>query len=90
MDDITGKLQRAAEDLKSCFENVLHEDDLHERAKSMTEVQYESLKSLVLGAKGSAILHWLQLSSNSGNPNLGGNNLFFFSKQGIQDLFFGS
>ena len=78
MDDITGKLQAAADDLKSCFENVLHEDDLHQRAKSMTETQYESLRSLVLGGKGSAILHWLQLSWNSENPSLGGINLGFF------------
>ena len=79
MDHTTAKLQTAADDLKKCHENVLHEDDLHERASSMTETQYQSLKDPLVGRAGpkdSAMLFWLKLSWNSADPNLGGNRLF--------------
>ncbi|KAJ7333525.1 NFX1-type zinc finger-containing protein 1 [Desmophyllum pertusum] len=72
MDHITTKLQGAAEDLKKCLENVLHEDDLNNRAPSMTADHYESLKQVLVGSVGhkeNAILHWLQLSINSANDN---------------------
>ena len=75
MDHTTAKLQSAAEDLKRCFENVLHEDDLRQRASSsMTVIHYQSLKEPFdgfFGRKDSAILHWLNLSWNSANPNQG-------------------
>lgn len=78
MDHTTTKLQAAAEDLKKCLENVLHEDDLHNRAPSMTSAHYESLKQVFAGRVGhkeSAMLHWLQLSMNSENPGQGNEEL---------------
>lgn len=78
MDHTTTKLQSAAEDLKKCFESVLHEDALHNRAPSMTEAHYDSLKQVFLGRVGhkeSAMLYWLQLSINSADPGQGGNEL---------------
>ena len=75
MDHTTAKLQSAAEDLKRCFENLLHEDDLRQRASSsMTVMHYQSLKEPFdgfFGRKDSAILQWLNLSWNSANPNQG-------------------
>jgi len=76
MDHTTTKLQGAAEDLKKCLENVLHEDDLHSRARSMTAAHYQSLKQVLAGRVGnkeSAMLHWLQLSMNSEMPGQGNN-----------------
>ena len=78
MDHTTAKLQAAADDLKRCFENLLHEDDLRQRASSMTDALYQSLKEPFIGRVGpkeSVMLHWLQLAWNSGNPNLGGNKM---------------
>lgn len=78
MDHTTTKLQAAAEDLKKCLENVLHEDDLQNRAPSMTSAHYESLKRVFAGRVGhkeSAMLHWLQLSMNSENPGQGNEQL---------------
>ena len=75
MDHTTAKLQNAAEDLKKCHENVLHEDDLHQRSFSMTDAHYQSLKLPLeggIGPRDSAMLYWLQLSLNSSNPNPGG------------------
>lgn len=74
MDHTTTKLQGAAEDLKKCLENVVHEDDLHNRAASMTAAHYGSLKQVFAGRVGhkeSAMLHWLQLSMNSAFPGQG-------------------
>ena len=74
MDHTTTKLQGAAEDLKKCLENVLHEDDLHNRAPSMTAAHYQSLRQVFAGRVGhkeSAMLHWLQLSMNSEIPGQG-------------------
>lgn len=74
MDHTTTRLQAAAEDLKKCLENVLHEDDLHNHAPSMTDAHYQSLKQVLvgrLGHKESAMLHWLQLSMNSAIPGQG-------------------
>ena len=84
MDHTTAKLQSAAEELQRCFENLLHEDDLHQRASSMTTLQYESLKEPfdgLVARKDSAILNWLQLSFSSANPGNRGFALFvrFFS-----------
>ena len=79
MDHTTAKLQSAAEELQRCFENLLHEDDLHQRASSMTTLQYESLKEPfdgLVARKDSAILHWLQLSFSSANPGNRGFALF--------------
>ena len=78
MDHTTSKLQAAAQDLKKCLENVLHEDDLNKRASSMTNAHYQSLKQIFAGAighKDSAMLHWLQLSMNLGNPGQGNDQL---------------
>lgn len=78
MDHTTSKLQAAAEDLKKCLENVLHEDDLNKRASSMTDAHYQSLKQIFaggIGHKDSAMLHWLQLSMNLENPGQG--NVFY-------------
>ena len=77
MENISAKMESAAENLQKCFENLLHEDDLLQRAASMTSVQYNSLKEPfdgLLGRKDSAILHWLQLSWNSPSSNQGGNS----------------
>ena len=74
MDQTTSKLQGAADDLKKCLENVLHEDDLHKRAPSMTATHYQSLKQMFpggVGHKESVMLHWLQLSMNLENPGRG-------------------
>ena len=75
MDHTTTKLQAAAEDLKKCLENVLHEDDLQNRAPSMTDTHYQSLRQVLVGRVGvlkeSAMLHWLQLSMNSAIPGQG-------------------
>ena len=85
MDHTTAKLQSAAEELQRCFENLLHEDDLHQRASSMTTLQYQSLKEPfdgLVARRDSAILHWLQLSLSSANPGNRGFALFvcfFFS-----------
>ena len=68
------KLQAETQALQKCQENVLHEDELHHRAQSMTEAHYESLKQPFVeieGHKWSAMLQWLQLFVNS--ANLGGN-----------------
>ena len=73
MDHTTTKLQAAAEDLKKCLENILHEDDLQNRAPSMTAAHHQSLRQVFAGRGGhkeSAMLHWLQLSMNS-NPGQG-------------------
>ena len=89
MDHITTKLQGAAEDLKKCLENVLHEDDLNNRAPSMTADHYESLKQVLVGSVGhrdNAILHWLQLSINSANDNQG--NELILSLPGFARLAF--
>ena len=73
MDHTTTKLEAAAQDLKKCLENILHEDDLQTRARSMTADHYQSLKQMLAGRVGghkeSAMLHWLQLSMNSGQGN---------------------
>ena len=58
---------------------MLHEDDLHQRASSMTTFQYQSLKEPFDGLvvqRDSAILHWLQLSLSSANPGNRGFLLF--------------
>ena len=50
---------------------MLHEDDLHQRASSMSTLQYQSLKEPfdgLVARRDSAILHWLQLSLSSANP----------------------
>ena len=73
MDHTTTKLQAAAEDLKKCLENILHEDDLQNRAPSMTAAHHQSLRQVFAGRvahKESAMPHWLQLSMNS-NPGQG-------------------
>lgn len=73
------KLETATQDLQKCLENVLHEDELRFRAKSMTDAHYESLKLQFVqtaGSRGSAMLHWLQLTANSANQaSQGGNEL---------------
>lgn len=75
MDHTTTKLQTAAQDLKKCLENILHEDDLQTRARSMTADHHHSLRQVFAGRVGhdkeSAMLHWLQLSMNSENPGQG-------------------
>ena len=92
MDHTTSKLQAAAEDLKKCLENVLHEDDLNKRASSMTDAHYKSLKQIFaegIGHKDSAMLHWLQLSMNLENPGQGNvfTRLFYEAcKREEQDL----
>ncbi|KAJ7333532.1 NFX1-type zinc finger-containing protein 1 [Desmophyllum pertusum] len=72
MEHTTNTLQTAAEGLKKCLENVLHEDGLYNRASSMTAAHYESLKQPFVERvekKESAMLHWLQLSMNSANAS---------------------
>ena len=76
MDHTTAKLEAAANDLKRCLENVLHEDDLRQCAPSMTEALYNSLKERLegrIGPRDSVMLHWLQLALNSTDP--GGTSL---------------
>ena len=71
MDHTTAKLEAAANDLKRCLENVLHEDDLRQCAPSMTEALYNSLKERLegrIGPRDSVMLHWLQLALNSTDP----------------------
>ena len=70
----TANLENAAEDLKRCHENVIHEDDIHRRASSMTDALYYSLKADPLQAhsRNSVMLHWLQLAWNAGNSGVGG------------------
>ena len=78
MEHTMNTLQTAAEGLKKCLEKVLHEDDLKNRAPSMTAAHFESLKQPFVervGNKESAMLHWLQLSVNSANASQGGNEL---------------
>lgn len=73
------KLETATQVLQKCLENVLHEDELRYRAKSMTYAHYESLKQPFVetgGNRWSAMLQWLQLSANSANQaSHGGNEL---------------
>jgi len=73
------KLETATQGLQKCLENVLHEDELRFRAKSMTDAHYESLKLQFVqtaGSRGSGMLHWLQLTVNSANQaSQGGNEL---------------
>ena len=81
MDHTTTKLQAAAEDLKKCLENILHEDDLQNRAPSMTSAHHQSLRQVFAGRFGhkeSAMLHWLQLSMNS--PGQGNEGIKINSK----------
>ena len=81
MDHTTAKLQSAAEELQRCFENLLHEDDLHQRASSMSTLQYQSLKEPfdgLVARKDSAIVHWLQLSLSSATPGNRGLVCLFF------------
>ncbi|XP_068745966.1 NFX1-type zinc finger-containing protein 1-like isoform X2 [Montipora capricornis] len=68
MEHTTASLENAAEDLKRCHENVIHEDDIRRRAPSMTDTLYHSLKADLLQAdsRNSVMLHWLQLSWNPG------------------------
>ena len=90
MDHTTTKLQSAAEDLKKCLENVLHEDHLRQHAPSMTDTHYQSLKEPFLGIFGrrdSAVLHWLQVSWNSVNPDQGGNKLLWVTEGFVFSLF---
>ena len=72
-------LETATQGLQKCLENVLHEDELRYRAKSMTDAHYQSLKQPfveTLGHRWSALLQWLQLSANSANQaSHGGNGL---------------
>lgn len=75
MEDAESTLQAAADGLKKCCKNVLHEDAIRYRARSMTEAHYHSLKQPFVGIVGqehSAMLHWLNLSVNSANPSQGG------------------
>lgn len=81
MDHTTTKLQGAAEDLKKCYENVLHEDALHQRVPSMTSAHYDSLRQVFVGRGGhkeSAMLYWLQLSLNAADPGQGGNDILSY------------
>lgn len=74
MDHTTAQLQAAADDLKRCLENVLHEEDLHQRAPSMTAALYQSLREPFegrVGPRDSVILQWLHLAWNSADPALG-------------------
>ena len=80
MDHTTTKLQGAAEDLKKCYENVLHEDALHQRVPSMTGAHYDSLRQVFAGRGGhkeSAMLYWLQLSLDA-DPGQGGNDILSY------------
>ena len=76
IDQSTAKLEGAAEDLKRCSENLIHEDDIRERAPSMTLAQYHSLKAGPFqgggDARNSVMLQWLQLALNSASLNFGG------------------
>lgn len=76
VDQSTSRLEGAAEDLKRCSENLIHEDDIHERANSMTLDQYKSLRAVAFQAGGdprnSALLQWLQLPLNLASLNFGG------------------
>lgn len=77
MDHVTTALETATDGLKKCHKNVIHEDELRHRAPSMTAAHYESLKQPFLGIvghKGSAVLHWLQLSVNSASQVIQGGN----------------
>ena len=68
------KLQAETQALQKCHENVLHEDELHHRAQSMTDAHYESLRQPsveIAEPKQSAMLQWLQLFVTS--ANMGGN-----------------
>ncbi|XP_068745964.1 NFX1-type zinc finger-containing protein 1-like [Montipora capricornis] len=69
----TTNLENAAEDLKRCHENVIHEDDIHRRASSMTDALYYSLKAdpLQADSRNSVMLHWLQPAWNAVNPGVG-------------------
>ena len=79
MDHATEVLETATQRLKKCHENVLHEDELRHRAQSMTAAHYESLQQPfdeIVGHRGSAMLHWLQLTVNPLNQaSQGGNEL---------------
>ena len=75
------KLQTETQALQKCHENVLHEDELHHRAQSMTSAHYESLRQPfveVAEYKWSAMLQWLQLFVTS--ANMGGNELNYRKK----------
>ena len=75
------KLQTETQALQKCHENVLHEDELHHRAQSMTGAHYESLRQPfveVAEYKWSAMLQWLQLFVTS--ANMGGNELNYRKK----------
>ena len=77
IDQSTAKLEGAAEDLKRCSENLIHEDDIHGRApESMTSAQYHSLKAGPFQGGSdpgnSVMLQWLQLALNSASLNFGG------------------
>ena len=82
MEHTTANLENAAEDLKRCHENVIHEDDIHRRAPSMTDALYRSLKAVPIQAdsRNSVMLHWLQLAWNAVNLGLGG------TMHGLQSL----
>ena len=72
------KLETATQGLQKCLENVLHEDELRFRAKSMTDAHYESLKQSFVetaGHRWSAMFQWLQLSANSAGTSHAGNEL---------------
>lgn len=79
VDQSTAKLEGAAEDLKRCSENLIHEESIRERAPSMTLTQYHSLKAGPFQEGGdprnSVMLQWLQLASNSASLNFGGTAL---------------
>lgn len=74
MEGILKELENENQTLDQCQENVLHEDQLRYRARSMTAAQYHSLKQPFIDKdrheEESAIMHWLQLSVN---PSQGGN-----------------
>ena len=75
------KLQAETQALQKCYENVLHEDELHHRVQSMTGAHYESLRQPfveVAEYKWSAMLQWLQLFVTS--ANMGGNELNYRKK----------
>ena len=76
IDQSTAKLEGAAEDLKRCSENLIHEDDIRERAPSMTLTQYHSLKAGPFQGgsdpRNSVMLQWLKLALNSTSLNFGG------------------
>ena len=80
MDHTTTKLQGAAEDLKKCYENVVHEDNLHQSVPSMTSAHYDSLRQVFAGRSGLkeiAMLYLLQLSLNA-DPGQGGNDVLSY------------